>query len=122
MAKTADTIENTAFPTYDASKTTDQFRAVAEKGVEQSKEAYAKFASGAETTQKALQSTFETAKAIGSELSLKTIAAMRANAEAAFSHLEVLLGVSLPSSSNSRPPSCASRLKKPSSRPRNSRP
>ncbi|MER9969749.1 phasin [Mesorhizobium sp. M0060] len=93
MAKTADTVENTAFPAFDASKAADQVRAVAEKGVEQSKEAYAKFASGTETTQKALQSSFETAKTVGNELSLKTIAALRANAEAGFSHLEALVAV-----------------------------
>ena len=101
MAKTADMTtnitENTAFPTFDASKATDQFRAVAEKGVEQSKEAYAKFASGTETTQKALQSSLETAKTVSNELSLKTIAALRANAEAGFSHLEALIGARSPS-------------------------
>ena len=96
MAKTADTLENTTFPTFDASKTADQFRAVAEKGVEQSKENYAKFSSGTETTQKALQSSFETAKTVGNELSLKTIAALRANAEAGFSHLEALVAVRSP--------------------------
>ncbi|EHK54434.1 phasin [Allomesorhizobium alhagi] len=91
--KTADTIENVEFPTFDASKATDQFRAFAEKGVEQSKEAYTKLKSGAETTQKAIESTLETAKTAGNEVSLKTIAAMRANTEAGFSHLEALLGV-----------------------------
>jgi phasin len=91
--KTADTIENVEFPTFDASKATDQFRAFAEKGVEQSKEAYTKLKSGAETTQKAIESTLETAKTAGNDVSLKTIAAMRANAEAGFSHLEALLGV-----------------------------
>ena len=53
--KTADTIE---FPSFDASKATDHIRAFAEKGVEQSKEAYAKLKTGAEETQKALESTF----------------------------------------------------------------
>jgi phasin len=91
--KTADTIENVEFPSFDASKATDQFRAFAEKGVEQSKEAYTKLKSGAETTQKAIESTLETAKTAGNDVSLKTIAAMRANAEAGFSHLEALLGV-----------------------------
>ena len=91
--KTADTIENVEFPTFDASKATDQFRAFADKGVEQSKEAYTKMKSGAETTQKALESTFETTKTAGNDVSLKTIAAMRANAEAGFSHLEALLSV-----------------------------
>jgi phasin len=96
MSKTAgktETLGNVEFPTFDASKATDQFRAFAEKGVEQSKEVYAKVKASAEDTQKALESTFETAKSVGSELSLKTIAAMRANAEAGFSHLEALLGV-----------------------------
>ncbi|MEI5681404.1 phasin [Mesorhizobium sp. CGMCC 1.15528] len=95
MSKTATkTAEfaNVEFPTFDASKATDQFRAFAEKGVEQSKEAYTKIKSGAEETQKAFESTFETAKAVGSELSLKTIATLRTNAETGFSHLEALFG------------------------------
>jgi len=88
-AKTAETIE---FPTFDAEKATDQFRAFTEKGVEQSKETYAKMKAGAESAQKALESTFETAKSAGSELALKSIATMRTNAEAGFSHLEALAG------------------------------
>lgn len=88
-AKTAETIE---FPTFDAEKTADQFRAFAEKGVEQSKEAYAKIKTGAEAAQKAIESTFETAKSAGSEFSLKSVAAARANAEAGFSHIEALIG------------------------------
>lgn len=88
-AKTADTIE---FPTFDATKTADQFRAFAEKGAEQSKEAYAKIKSGAEAAQKAIETTFETARSAGSELSLKSIAVARTNAEAGFSHLEALSG------------------------------
>ncbi|MDX8439478.1 phasin [Mesorhizobium australafricanum] len=90
--KTADTIENVEFPSFDASKATDQMRAFAEKGVEQSKEAYAKLKTGAEETQKVLESTYETAKAVSSDVSLKTIATLRANAEASFSHLEALVG------------------------------
>ena len=89
MTKTAKAAE---FPTFDAEKATDQFRAFAEKGVEQSKEAYAKLKTGAENAQKALESTFETAKNAGSEFSLKSIAAARSNAEAGFSHLEALVG------------------------------
>ena len=95
MAKIAEkTAEftNVEFPSFDASKATDQIRAFAEKGVEQSKEAYAKIKTGAEETQKALESTFETAKAVSSDLSLKTISAFRANAEVGFAHLEALVG------------------------------
>jgi phasin len=90
--KTAETIENVEFPSFDASKATDQIRAFAEKGVEQSKEAYAKLKTGAEETQRVLESSYETAKGVSGELSLKTISALRSNAEAGFSHLEALMG------------------------------
>ena len=95
MSKTvkSDTAETIVeFPTFDASKATDQFRAFAEKGVEQSKEVYAKVKAGAEDAQKAMETTFETVKSAGNDMSLKTIAAMRANSEAGFTHLESLLG------------------------------
>jgi phasin len=80
------------FPTFDASKASDQFRAFAEKGVEQSKEAYAKLKTGAEEAQKALETTFETARNAGGDLSLKAITNLRSNAEAGFAHLESLVG------------------------------
>ena len=90
--KTAEFIENIEFPSFDASKATDQIRAFAEKSAEQSKEAYAKLKTGAEETQKALESTFETAKSVSGDLSQKTISAFRANTEAGFDHLEALFG------------------------------
>lgn len=89
--KTADIVENIEFSAFDASKATDQLRSFTEKGVEQSKEAYAKVKAGAEEAQKAIESTFETAKTVSNDLSLKTIAALRANAEAGFAHLEALV-------------------------------
>ena len=94
MAKTSEKtpFENVEFPSFDTSKATDQIRAFAEKGVEQSKEAYAKLKTGAEEAQKALEASFETVKVVSSDLSLKTISALRANAEADFSHLEALIG------------------------------
>ena len=88
----SDTAETVEFPSFDASKATDQVRAFAEKGLEQSKEVYAKVKTGTEEAQKALESTYETAKSVGSDLSLKTIAALRTNAETGFSHLEALVG------------------------------
>lgn len=91
-AKTAEFAETTEFPSFDTSKATDQFRVFAEKGVEQSKEAYTKLKSGAEEAQKALETTFETARSAGGDLSLKAIAALRSNTEAGFSHLEALVG------------------------------
>jgi phasin len=91
MSKTAkDTIE---FPSFDASKATEQLRDFTEKGMEQTKEVYSKLKSGAEDAQKTFESTYETARAIGADLSLKAISAMRANADATFSHLEALVGV-----------------------------
>ena len=95
--KTSETVATVEVPAIDPGKATDQLRAVAEKGVEQSKEALAKVTSGAEDAQKAFKSTFETVRSVGSELSLKTIAALRANAEADFSHLEALAGAKSPS-------------------------
>ena len=89
--KTAGFAENIEFPSFDASKATDQIRAFAEKGVEQSKEAYTKLKSGAEEAQKALETTFETARNVSGDLSLKTISAFRANAESSFAHLEALV-------------------------------
>lgn len=91
MAKTAERIDTVEFPAFDASKATEQFRSFAEKGVEQSKEAYAKFKTGADEAQKVLETTFDTVKSVGSELSLKTIATLRANTDAGFNHLEALV-------------------------------
>ncbi|GLS40907.1 phasin [Mesorhizobium tianshanense] len=92
-----ETIENVELPTFDPSKATEQVRAAAEQGVEQAKEAFSKLSSDAETTQKAFESTFEMAKTTSNEVSLKMIAALRANAEAGFTHLEALATVKSPS-------------------------
>ena len=91
MSKTK-TAETTEFPTFDASQAADQVRAFAEKGVEQSKETFAKLKTGAEEAKKAFETSYETAKTTSSDLSLKAIATLRANAEANFSHLEALVG------------------------------
>lgn len=90
MTKTSETA--TEFLAVDPSKATEQLRVIAEKSVEQSKEALAKFQSGAEDVQKVIKSTFETAQSVGNEFSQKTVAALRANAEAHFSHFEALVG------------------------------
>ena len=94
--KTAEFIEN-AYPAFDASKAIEQVSAFTEKGVEQSKEVLAKFKADSEMTQKALETSFASAKAASSNLSLKTIAVLRANTEAAFSHFEALIAVKSPS-------------------------
>ena len=94
MSKTATkTAELSEIVSFDPAKATDQMRAFAEKGVEQSKETYAKLKTGAEEAQKALESTYETVKTVGGDLSMKTISAMRANVDAGFDHLEALVAV-----------------------------
>ena len=88
MSKTAKTVE---FPTFNAETVTDQIRTFAEKGVEQSKEVYAKLKTGSETAQKALETSLEQVKTVSNEFSLKSIAAARTNAETGFAHLEALV-------------------------------
>ncbi|AZO47957.1 MAG: phasin [Mesorhizobium sp.] len=88
-----ETIENVESSTFDPSKAVEQVRAAAEPSVEQSKEVLSKLSSGAETTQKALESTLEMAKTTSNEVSLQAIAALRANADAYFTHLEALATV-----------------------------
>jgi phasin len=88
-----ETIENVESPAFDPSKATEQVRAVAEQSVEHSKEVYSELRSGAETTQKALESTLEMVKTTGNEVSLNVVAALRANTEAYFTHLEALAAV-----------------------------
>lgn len=81
------------FAAFDATKAADQVRAFAEKGVEQTQEAYAKLKTGAEDAQKIVEESVETVKDAAKDVSMKTIAALRANAEAGFAHMEALLGV-----------------------------
>jgi phasin len=93
MSKTAKSADVFAFPTFDATAMSDQFREFTEKSVAQSKEAYAKMKEQAEATQKAMEEAFETVHANSSAVALKAIAAARANTESSFSHLEALFGV-----------------------------
>lgn len=92
MPKTEKVAETVEFPSFDVSAATDQVRAFTEKSVEQSKEAYAKLKTGAEEAKKALETTYEAAKSASTDLSLKTIAALRTNSEVGFAHLEALVG------------------------------
>lgn len=87
------TSDNVEFATFEANRATDQLREFAEKGVEQSKEAFARIKQGADGAQKAFEASFESARAVSNELSLKSIAALRASSELTFSHFEALLGI-----------------------------
>ncbi|AVA24353.1 phasin [Rhizobium sp. NXC24] len=89
-----ETIENLASSPL---KVADQIGAAVETGNKQLTEVFLKFASSTEETQKILTPIFETTKQVGYELSRKAIAALQANTEAGFSHLQALLSAASPS-------------------------
>lgn len=78
---------------FDPSKFAESFRDFAEKGVQQSREAYAKMKAAGEDAGKTLEATVQTAQAGTVEIGLKAIDALRTNAENSLSHMEALLGV-----------------------------
>jgi len=78
---------------FDSSKLAESFRDFAEKGAQQSKEAYAKLKSAGEEAGKTMEATVQTAQAGSVEIGLKAIDALRVNAESSLSHMEALLGV-----------------------------
>ncbi|WP_309083370.1 phasin [Chelativorans sp.] len=84
-------VEGTDFPSFDASKTTEELRNFAEKGAEQAKETYDRVRSGADDARKAFEASLETAKTVGDEIVLKSIAAFRAGTEANLSQVEALV-------------------------------
>jgi len=85
MSKTSNKTSE-AFPGFDHSKTTEQLRFFAESTARQTEEAYERMKAGAE----AFEASLEVAKEAGDELILKSIAAMRAGAEANISQFEAL--------------------------------
>jgi len=91
--KTATTADVFEFPAFDMTKVADGYREMADKSVNQTKEAYAKAKTAAEDATKAIETTLETAQAGTVELSLKAIDAARGNVEHSLSHMEALLGV-----------------------------
>jgi phasin len=82
-----------SFSAFDPSKFSESFRELAEKSVNQSKDAFAKVKEASEDATKTIEATLEKAQAGTVELGLKAIDAIRANAESSFSHMEALLGV-----------------------------
>lgn len=90
MTKTNDVF---SFSSIDPSKFTDSFREFAEKGVSQSKDAFAKMKTAADEAAKTVEATVQTAQAGSIDLGLKAIDALRTNAENSLSHMEALLGV-----------------------------
>ena len=78
---------------FDPAKLTESFREFAEKGVQQSKDAYAKMRVAADDAAKTVEATVQTAQAGTVDIGLKAIDALRTNAESSLSHMEALLGV-----------------------------
>ncbi|MBX4967354.1 phasin [Rhizobium binae] len=78
---------------FDPSKFAESFREFAEKGAQQSKDAYAKLKTAGEEAGKTLEATVQTAQAGTVEIGLKAIDVLRVNAESSLSHMEALLGV-----------------------------
>jgi len=75
----------------DPSQMNETFRAMTQKSMEQSKEAYSRMKSAADEATKALESTMENAHQGSLQLSKKAIDAMRSNAEAGFQHLDKMM-------------------------------
>ena len=78
---------------FDPSKLAESFRDFAEKGAQQSKDAYAKLKTAGEEAGKTLEATVQTAQAGSVELGLQAIDVLRVNAESSISHMAALLGV-----------------------------
>jgi phasin len=90
MAKMDDVF---SISTFDPSKFADTFRDFAEKGSQQSRDAYAKMKAAGEEAGKTLESTVQTAQAGVAEIGHQAIGALRINAENSLSHMDALLSV-----------------------------
>ncbi|HDZ72733.1 phasin [Aurantimonas sp. C2-6-R+9] len=75
----------------DPSQMSETFRAMTQKSMEQSKEAYSRMKSAADEATKALESTMENAHQGSLQLSKKAIDALRSNAETGFQHLDKMM-------------------------------
>ena len=82
-----------SFSSFDPTKFSESFRELAEKNMNQSREAFAKVKEASEDATKTIEATLEKAQSGTVELGLKAIDAMRTNAESSLSHMEALLGV-----------------------------
>ncbi|CAN7218075.1 phasin [Rhizobium sp. LjRoot30] len=78
---------------FDPAKLTESFRDFTEKGVQQSKDAYAKMRVAADDAAKTVEATVQSAQTGTVDIGLKAIDALRTNAESSLSHMEALLGV-----------------------------
>src|SRR6201989_1490994 len=75
----------------------EQMRALAEKGVSQARDSYAKFKDAAETHNGTIEAVFTTASKGASEYSAKLMEIMKANTTANLDFAQELIGVKSPS-------------------------
>jgi phasin len=75
---------------FDPSKMNESFRDFAEKGGNQSREAYARMKLAAEEATRTAQSTIQSAQAGTLEIGLQAMDAIRTNADMSLAHLEQL--------------------------------
>jgi len=75
----------------------EAFREIAEKGVEQTRDAYAKAKVASEEAADLLENTYEAATKRATDYNLKLIEIARTNTRAAFDYVHELLGVKSPS-------------------------
>jgi phasin len=75
----------------DPAQMSETFRAMTQKSMEQSKEAYGRMKAAADEATKALESTMENVHQGSLQLSKKAIDAMRSNAEMGFQHLDKMM-------------------------------
>jgi phasin len=90
---TIKTNEVFSISSFDPTKFAESFRDFAEKGAQQSREAYAKMKAAGEDASTTLEATVQNAQAGTVEIGLKAIDALRTNAENSLSYMEALLGV-----------------------------
>ncbi|WP_160011676.1 phasin family protein [Rhizobium sp. 18055] len=90
MAKMEDVFSISSF---DPSKFADSFRDFAEKGSQQSRDAYAKMKSAGEEAGKTLESTMQTAQAGAAEIGHQAIGVLRTSTENSLAHMDALLSV-----------------------------
>ncbi|WP_245410514.1 phasin [Notoacmeibacter marinus] len=92
-AKQVNDAATAAMANFNSDAVSEQFRSFAEKGMAQTQEAYAKFKSQAEENHKALEESVETVRSAVQTVSKKSIENARQQSQAAFDHVERLMGV-----------------------------
>ncbi|MGF9562799.1 phasin family protein [Neorhizobium sp. JUb45] len=81
------------FSTFDPSRMAQGFREAAEKGAEQSREAYSRMREVTTDATKTVEDTFQSAQSGSFELGMKVADTMRSSADLSIAHMEAMMGV-----------------------------